>query len=568
MPGLKFGCSMKRGSGIESNKRRFAIWVMIPICLLYLVLRIIPILGTFYLSFFEWNIIKLHHPFVGLENFARILEDKTFGAALANTMLFTVFTVVISVTLALILALALKKKTRLGGFYEFAYFLPVIIPMVPVSIIWKWMYDKTYGIINYFLSFLGLPAIGWLTEPNLALTSIIIMSIWKSLGYYMILFLVGLRNIPEQYYEAAMVDGANKWQVFRNITFPLLKRMTLYVSVIATIQALNVFTQVYVMTTGSQGAPAAAVRVLVYEIYQNGFRYFKMGYASAQVLVLFVIVMIISLIQFKLLSKWYHLILLGGVVIMFFPFIWMFLSAFKTEQEILTVPPTILPLRSTLVNYFNVCHIIPVFRYLGNSLFVASISTIIVLITSALAGMVFAKYSFPFKNILFIIILGTTMVPFECYMIPFYLMISKAGLIDTYTGIITPLVITSFGVFLMRQHVATIPDDLLDAARIDGCNELRIFWNIIIPLSGSALAALAIFNFMFSWGFFVWPLIITNTAEKFVMEVGLTIFQNDYTTAYGSLMAGTSLSVIPITLVFMIFRRHIISGMAMSGMKS
>jgi multiple sugar transport system permease protein len=300
MPGLKCGSSLKKEKGIESSKRRFAIMVMIPICLLYLVLRIIPIVGTFYLSFFQWNIIKLDHPFVGLENFARILEDKTFGVALTNTMLFTVFTVVISVTLALFLALALKKKTRLGGLYEFVYFLPVVIPMVPVSIIWKWMYDKTYGIINYSLSIFGLPAVGWLTEPNLALTSIIIMSIWKALGYYMILFLVGLRNIPEQYYEAALVDGANKRQVFRNITFPLLKRMTLYVSVIATIQALNVFTQVYVMTTGSQGAPAAAVRVLVYEIYQNGFRYFKMGYASAQVLVLFAIVMIISLIQFKL----------------------------------------------------------------------------------------------------------------------------------------------------------------------------------------------------------------------------------------------------------------------------
>jgi multiple sugar transport system permease protein len=270
----------------------------------------------------------------------------------------------------------------------------------------------------------------------------------------------------------------------------------------------------------------------------------------------------------KLFSKWYHLVLLGGVIFMLFPFIWMFLSAFKTEREILLDPPTILPLHATLVNYFNVCNMIPIFRYLGNSLWVAGISTIFVLITSAFAGTVFAKYDFPFKNTLFIIILGTTMIPFECYMIPFYLMTSKAGLINTYTGIMAPLVITSFGVFLMRQHVATIPEDLLDAARIDGCNELGVFWNMIIPLSGSALAALAIFNFMFAWGFFVWPLIITNSAERFVMEVGLTIFQNQYTTAYGSLMAGTSLSVIPMVVIFMIFRRHIIAGMAMSGMKS
>jgi len=301
MPGTKFGYSLKKGSGIESNKLRYALLVMIPIFLLYLVLRIIPILGTFYLSLFDWNLIKPRRPFIGLKNFINIAGDKSFWLAFSNTMIFTVFVVVISVLLALILALALKKKTRIGGLYEFAYFLPVVIPMVPVSIIWKWMYDKTYGIINYLLTSLGLTAVGWLTDPNIALISIIIMSIWKVLGYYMVLFLVGLRNIPEQYYEAAVVDGANSWQVFRSITFPLLKRMTLYVSVIATIQALNVFTQVYVMTTGSQGAPLASVRVLVYEIYQNGFRYFKMGYASAQVIVLFAIVLTISLIQFKLL---------------------------------------------------------------------------------------------------------------------------------------------------------------------------------------------------------------------------------------------------------------------------
>lgn len=273
----------------------------------------------------------------------------------------------------------------------------------------------------------------------------------------------------------------------------------------------------------------------------------------------------VSKLKFPIILQ--HSLLLFGVVIMIFPFIWMFLTSFKTEQEILRVPLTFLPLHPTWENYFNVCATIPIFRYFLNSLWVASVGTLFVLVTSAFAGSVFAKYNFPFKNTLFIIILGTTMVPFECYMIPFYLMISKAGLIDTYTGIIAPLVITSFGVFLMRQHVASIPDDLLDAARMDGCSELRVFWNVIIPLSTPALSALAIFNFMFCWAFFVWPLIITNSAEHFVLEVGLSIFQNQYTIAYGPVMAGTALSVVPMVLIFMFFRRHIISGMATSGMK-
>ncbi|HLW33065.1 MAG TPA: carbohydrate ABC transporter permease, partial [Aequorivita sp.] len=170
----------------------------------------------------------------------------------------------------------------------------------------------------------------------------------------------------------------------------------------------------------------------------------------------------------KISKNWYHIILMFGVVIMIFPFVWMLLSSFKTEQEILFVPPTFFPLNATWNNFISVCNRIPIFRYFFNSVLVSTISTVCVLITSALAGTVFAKYDFPYKNVLFMIILGTTMVPFECYMIPFYLMISKAGLIDTYTGIIAPLVITSFGIFLMRQQVSSIPNDLMDTARIDG----------------------------------------------------------------------------------------------------
>jgi len=270
----------------------------------------------------------------------------------------------------------------------------------------------------------------------------------------------------------------------------------------------------------------------------------------------------------KYLRNWYHLLLLFGVLIMLFPFVWMFLSAFKPEQEILSVPPAIFPIKPVWDNFVQVYNRIPILLYFMNSVLVAGISTIFVLVTSAFAGTVFAKYSFPFKNILFIIILGTTMVPFETYMIPFYIMVSKAGLVDTYTGITAPLIITSFGIFLMRQHVASIPDDLMNAARIDGCSELGVFWNIILPLSKSLLSALAIFSFMFGWAFFVWPLIITNSADHFVMEVGLTMFQNQYTVEYGPLMAGTSLSVIPPLLVFIFLRRKIISGMTMSGMKS
>ncbi|HUV09045.1 MAG TPA: sugar ABC transporter permease, partial [Spirochaetia bacterium] len=203
--------------------------------------------------------------------------------------------------ISLALAIALNsKRVKILPFYQTVYFIPVVTSMVPVAVVWKWIYDPSYGLLNYFLSFFGMEPRAWLIEPGTALLSIGIMSIWKIVGYYMVIFLVGIKAISPQYYEAAEIDGANGWQKFFRITLPLLRPITLFVFVIASINAFQVFTQVYVMTVGSQGAPGNVVRVLVYEIYENAFRFFKMGYASAQAIVLFLLIAFLTLIQFRL----------------------------------------------------------------------------------------------------------------------------------------------------------------------------------------------------------------------------------------------------------------------------
>ena len=194
----------------------------------------------------------------------------------------------------------LARPTKLSAVYQTIYFLPVITPLVPMSIAWKWIYDYNYGILNYALSLVGLPAVPWLTEPSVALWALIVMGVWKVLGYNMVLLLVGIRNIPQTYLEAAEIDGAGAWRQFRHVTLPLLKPILLYVLVTSTINAYNVFTQVYVMTLGSQAAPGQAVRVLVFDIYQNAFQYFRMGYASAEAVMLTMIVLGFTLIQFRI----------------------------------------------------------------------------------------------------------------------------------------------------------------------------------------------------------------------------------------------------------------------------
>jgi multiple sugar transport system permease protein len=276
----------------------FCFLALTPVLALFTFVRLWPMVQSFMLSFYKWELINPHRPYVGLANYTKLLSDPNFLLALENTTLYSVSTVLISTALALPLAIFLAGKTRLAPLYQTLYFLPVITPMVPMSIAWKWIYDYNYGILNYLLSFVGVPAIAWLTDPAIALWALIIMGVWKVLGYNLVLLLVGIRNIPASYLEAASIDGANAWQRFRRITLPLLKPILLFVLVTSTINAYNVFTQVYVMTLGSQSAPGQAVRVLVFDIYQNAFQYFHMGYASAEAMALTMIVLGFTMIQF------------------------------------------------------------------------------------------------------------------------------------------------------------------------------------------------------------------------------------------------------------------------------
>lgn len=284
---------------LTRSKYLFCYLGLLPVLLIYWVLRLEPIGRTFVLSFYDWHLIRPLKPFVGLENYRALLEDENFLLALWNTTVFAVFVVGISVVVGLALAVLLAGSLRLTAAYQAIYFLPVITPMVPMAIAWKWIFDARYGILNYALSWFGIRPVGWLTSPDVAMWAIIIMSVWKVVGYNMVLFLVGLKSIPAIYYEAASIDGAAGWRMFRRITLPLLKPILLFVLVISTINAYNVFTQVYVMTQGSQAAPGAPLRVLVFDIYQNGFQFFKMGYASAEAVVLTLFILALTLVQFR-----------------------------------------------------------------------------------------------------------------------------------------------------------------------------------------------------------------------------------------------------------------------------
>jgi len=207
-------------------------------------------------------------------------------------------------------------------------------------------------------------------------------------------------------------------------------------------------------------------------------------------------------------------------------------------------------------------------RFFLNSMILSTISMLGILATSTLAGFIFAKYSFPGRNVLFVIILATAMVPFETYLIPLYFIIRQFRLINTYAGMVGPYLVMSFGIFLMRQSIgSSIPDELLDAGRIDGCSEWRLFGQIVVPLSKSAIGALGIFAFMQAWMAFIWPLILATTRDMYTMEVGLSAFQQRFTIDYGSITAGSTISILPVFIVFLLLRRNIVAGITLTGLK-
>ncbi|RJX41272.1 sugar ABC transporter permease [Paenibacillus pinisoli] len=278
----------------------FVLLGLTPIIAIYTYLRFIPIVKTFYISLFQWDMVSVDKPFVGLENFVILFQSDPFLTALKNTTIIAFGILIFSVPIALIIAYLLSRGIRFKSWYEAIYFLPYITPMVPVAVTWKWILDSQQGLFNYALSFFGISPKPWLLDPTLAIVSVIMLTVWKTIGYNMIIFTVGLTGISKEYYEAASIDGATGLKAFRYITIPLLKPITVFVSVITLIHGYNVFSQIYVLASDIQGSPGYVVRVLVYDMIENAFRFFNMGYASAEAVILFLIVLVLTGIQMGL----------------------------------------------------------------------------------------------------------------------------------------------------------------------------------------------------------------------------------------------------------------------------
>ena len=267
--------------------------------------------------------------------------------------------------------------------------------------------------------------------------------------------------------------------------------------------------------------------------------------------------------------RWVGALLVAcGALTVFFPFFWMAVTSLKTAPEIQRVPLQILPDDWTyLKNYWEVFQREPFGRYLFNSAFVASISAVSSLVVSSLAGYGFAKFRFPGREFFFLSIISILMVPFQSVVVPLYMWMRRFGVLDTYLGIVAPDLVSVFGVFLMRQAIEVVPNDYIDAARIDGCGELRIFFKVILPSVKPALATLLIIKFMWSWNAFFWPLIVINSPSMKVVTMGLMSFTNIYFIENNLVTAAAMLSILPILVIFLVLQKWVVQAVVMSGLK-
>lgn len=253
----------------------------------------LPVLSSLILSFSEWDLIG-EIEWVGLANYVAVLSDPSVQSALKNTLFFIAFYLPSVVGIALLLALLLNRRIRGKVFFRAVYFVPVVTSWVAVSLIWKWLLNPQYGLVNYGLAIIGIKGPGWLFDPAWAMAGVVLTSVWKDVGFVSVIYLAGLQDIPEHLYEAASLDGAAPQQRFWSITWPLLAPTTFFVTTISLISSFQVFDQVWIMTGGG---PAGATSVMVELIYKNAFSYYKMGYASAISWVLFALIFAVTLAQ-------------------------------------------------------------------------------------------------------------------------------------------------------------------------------------------------------------------------------------------------------------------------------
>ncbi|MFR5106427.1 MAG: ABC transporter permease subunit [Blautia obeum] len=557
-----------------------------PALVLLTLFLFLPMVLTLVFSFTDYFALNpdMTH-FVGLENYINIFKDELFVKSFFNTVKFVLIIVPCQCIGALVLALAINKVTHCKKYFKVAFFIPVVMSLAVVSTLWMDIYSPE-GILNTLLAHLGISAQPFIHSAKQALPSIAVMSVWQGVGYQMIIFLGGLQNINPALYEAAEMDHASGWQKFKDITLPELKPLCVFVFITVTIGAFRMLVQPMVMTGGGMDH---STYTLVYDIYETGTMNWEMGLASTMAIVFTIFVVILTIIQ-NVLTKgkeekkhvnkkqktinWILAVILLVLSIFFlFPVIWMLANSFKPDAAITAdmnsiaafIPPALNG--NYFENYITILTDTNFLRYMLNTLGYAALLIVLGVIVNGLAGYALAKINFPFRDQWLLIIMMLLIVPTETVITIHFLIIAKAGLLNTVIGYVLPMIVNPFNIFLFRQVFVSLPDDVYEAAQLDFCSPVKYFFTMVLPMSKTVVATVSVFTFLGVWNDYLWPSLVFTSSDLLTAQIGLNSITSNDNTTMGQTLAVITLITIPVIIIYALFSKQIVEGVTSTGSK-
>lgn len=549
---------------------------LLPSLGIILLFSVYPLFRSLWMSFQKGSLINQRY--AGLENYQRVLNDPIFYKALKNTALYAFAVVPIALIISLAIAWIIFEKVKHKSFFETIFFMPYVTSTIAIGIVFRYFFNGDYGIVNYVLGFFGIPSVNWLDNVQMSMPTLIIFGVWTSLAFNIIILLAGLRNIDEEHFKIAKMFGASDGEIFRRITFPQLVPTIAFLLTVNLIGAFKVYTQVYALFGGRAGIANSATTA-VYYIYDKFHIAGRPGIAMAATVILFVIILVVTFLQNKLLKKVGNkpmkkvltiiaFVFLGILaVITLFPFVYMILAGLMSYSEATSMPPTMFPKQPQWQNYTEVFQKAPFLRYFLNTVFVSGVTTIATVVTAVLASFALTSLKFRFKNVVIALMISLLMVPYESIIFTNYQTIAQLGLLNTYSALIIPFLTSIFYIYYLNGYLKGIPDTFYKAAKIDGASDLEYIWRILVPMSKPALVTVGILTFISSWNSFLWPLLVTNEKKYRLLNNGLSAFATESGSDVHLQMAAATLTVIPILIIYLIFRKEIIRGVAKNGIK-
>mgnify|MGYP000709914539 CR=1 FL=1 len=556
-------------------RNRSAYAFLAPYLIVFATFWVWPIISSFLISFQNTRVNPWK--FSLSANWGRLFGDPAFYNALYNTQIILVIQVPVMIAIATVMAVLLNSPLlKLRPLFRFAFFAPVVVGEVAYAAVFRLMFSIDFGIVNKLITSVGLPAVSWFDNANAAMALVIIAVTWRWAGYNAIIILAGLQSIPDDVYEAATLDRVSKTQQFFHITLPLLKPIILFCVVLSA--ALHRAVPDHQSRRSGRrhgnarsaalppGLPVSELRLCVSRRLHNGsarrcnLAAQSVGREGAEMK---------SKSQSLLLRKIaLHAVLTPLAIIWLFPLWMMFIFSTMPDYGIFSPEIVLLPSTNFVANFQDLEAQTGFTRAMFTSISVAVIYTVLSVLLTSMAGWALARYRFAGRSVVVAIILGTITLPFAVVVIPQFIMVAREfKLANTWVALIVPPLFNSLGVLFMRQSFSMMPNELFDAARVEGVKEWQIFLRIALPLARPTMAALAIILFLVSWNNYLWPLLINSRPAMMTAPVALGTLIGLTKVSWGGIMAGATMLTAPILIVFVLLQRHFIAGIAAGAIK-